>query len=125
MSDGHGIMHRATPNPVVVNNTVWDVDHGISQNVGSGADFTNNLVGAVAAGGHHLGWGDTVAGANSTVRNNLLGGGVRLAWGSTIYTSLSSFASATGKGSGMLNADPSFVPGSLLIAPDSPAVNAS
>jgi hypothetical protein len=125
MSNGHGIMHRATPNPIVVNNTVWDADHGISQDGNSPAEFVNNIIGNVSASGHHLGWGSTTSASASTVRNILYGSGVRIAWGgTTTYTSIESFMSAQGKGQGSLSADPRFGTGSLMIMPDSPAINA-
>jgi hypothetical protein len=98
----------------------------MSQDGNTGAEFINNIIGNVALTGHHIGWGSSsTSGAASTVRNNLFGGGVRIAWGGTnIYTSLSSFLSATGKGEGSLSADPRFADANLMIRSDSPAINA-
>ena len=124
MSQGHAIMTRSTPNAVVINNTVWDVDHGIAHDNPYGVEFINNIVGNVASSGHHLGWANSSSGNLSTVRNMLLSGSVKIDYGTNDYTSLESFQSATGKGQGSRTGDPRFLPGSLLINSDSPAVNA-
>ena len=124
MSQGHAIMTRSTPNAVVINNTVWDVDHGIAHDNPYAVEFINNIVGNVASSGHHLGWANSSSGNLSTVRNMLLSGSVKIDYGTNDYTSLESFQSATGKGQGSRTGDPRFLPGSLLINSDSPAVNA-
>ena len=124
LSDGHGIMMRATSNVVVSGNTVWNVDGGISQDGSDPAEVVNNIVGAVSPGGHHFGWGNTGSGGASLVMNNLLAGSVNVLWGSERYTSLSSFQSGTGKGQNSLNADPRFAgTNDFRLLSDSPALD--
>nr|AHN98034.1 hypothetical protein [uncultured bacterium lac193] len=125
LSDGHGIMARATTQIVAVNNTLWSVDGGFSQDGNAPADCVNNIIGAVSAGGHHLGWGSTTSGSASLIRNNLLQGTVNILWAGSRYTSLSSFETSTGKGQGSVNASPQFVSSTdwRLLA-GSPAIDA-
>ena len=124
MSQGHAITTRSTPNPVIINNTVWDVDHGIGHDNPNGAEFINNIVGNVSSSGHQLGWANSTSGNLSTVRNILLAGPVKIHYGTNDYTSLESFM-ATGKGQGSRVGDPRFAStSSLMILGDSPALNA-
>lgn len=125
-----GIVFRGLFNHYVMNNTLWNYQAGIMSPADGFVNIENNIL-----GGRNNPLGrdiflevKSVAGA-SIIRNNLFDPkSVRIQWGdNTVFTNLSTFASATGKGSGGIQADPRFVnlaEKNFQLANDSPAINA-
>jgi len=111
----------------VVGNTITNVDRGISQESSALCHVLNNLITDVSASGYHI----YVKNGSSQMDYNLLyqsDGSVRIAWAGGVYTDLSTFQSATGKGLGSLEADPQFInaaEGDFHLQPGSDAVDAA
>ncbi len=99
-------------NRFVVNNTIYDVDNGITGaphgNTGS-IVISNNIIAHVTRGSHIFLEEAAVATA-SRMRNNLLDGTVRIKWGSSTAHDLTGFRRTySGQGVGSVNADPLFI----------------
>ena len=113
-SSGSGLRLIGHTNRVVINNTIYDVDNGITGASSGGSGYihiVNNIVAKVTnpRGSHIFIESSTVA-ANSAMHHNLLEGDVRIKWGSnsTVYD-VTGFQSAfPSKGVGVLNTDPVF-----------------
>lgn len=130
-SYGTGIMMAGSENRYVLNNTIYDVDNGITSPASSGTlAIVNNIVANVTnpQGSHvFVEFGD-VASA-STIHHNLFQGTARIKWGSgvTVYDVSSFQAAFPGKGLNTLNADPLFVSplsGNFELSASSPAIDA-
>ena len=102
-------------NRVVINNTIYDVDNGITGSGSSGAGYihiVNNIISRVSnPRGSHIFIESSGVAANSAVHHNLLEGTVRIKWGSnsTVYDLVGFQSAFPGKGVGMLNVNPVFV----------------
>ncbi len=112
-SYGTGIMMAGSENRYVVNNTIYDVDNGITSPASSGRlAIANNIVANVTnpRGSHVFVEHGAVASA-STIHHNLFQGTARLKWGSAATAhDVSSFQAAfPAKGLNTLDADPLFV----------------
>lgn len=127
---GQAIHNRAAESTFFVNNTIYNVDGGISCLSEWRCYFTNNIIARLAPAGKHIliPW-HTLA-AESIATNNLLyqpGAAARIDWGGVTYEGLTAFVSATGKGEESIEADPRFeLPEALNfhLQESSPAVNA-
>lgn len=128
-TSGTGIQLIGHKNRFVVNNTIYDVDNGITGaphgNSGS-ITIANNIVARVTRGSHIFLEAAAVATA-SLLRNNLFEGAVRIKWGSSTAHDLPDFRkNYSGQGVGGLNADPLFVnaaSGDFHVSPSSPVVD--
>jgi Right handed beta helix region len=120
------IVLRALLEHYVLNNTLWNYQAGIMIAADGGARIENNIFGARNASLGRDVYIDLKDVANATtIRNNLFDPkSVRIQWGdSTVFT----FASATGKGPGGIQADPQFVnvaEKNFQLTSSSPAINA-
>ena len=115
-ASGSGVITWATPELHVVNNTMYDVDAGISS-PGGGTQahhFQNNLFAYAAQPSHHIGILLGSVAAGSTMNNNLMhraGGTAMIKWsGSSPVYNIPGFQAAyPGQGLGCVDGDPKFV----------------
>ncbi len=116
----------------VVNNSIYDADGGIHGAAAYG-DFhlANNIISSISrSSGWHIFVEHPDAANGSSVDDCLFyqsGGSVRFDWRGTSYSSVSSFQSSTGVGSGNFSSNPNFTnpnSGDLHLQSSSPAINA-
>ncbi len=114
-------------NVYYINNTIYDVDAGFNLPPGwTSIQLHNNII----ANRTNTSTYDIYIESDPTrltIQNDLFPSSPRFYWGGTIYTSLASFQSGTGKGQSSLSADPLFTnPGSnnFSLQSTSPAIDA-
>lgn len=131
--NAHGagaIVFRDLTNHYVVNNTLWNYQAGINVPTFGSVYIAGNILGGRnAAKGRDIFVERNTTAANSVLRNNVFDpSSVRIQWGDdTVYTTLSAFSSATGKGQGSVEANPQFVDAAgknFQLRATSPAINA-
>ena len=118
----HAVIFRSTRDAHIVNNTVWDVDGGLSI-TGPGAVVTGNIVGGVRSGGALVAFGDTRAAAASSVLNNLFAAGGMIGFGRR-QASLDDGLARVGRQQANRVGEPRFVPGGFTVSSTSPARDA-
>jgi hypothetical protein len=126
--DNAAMSLRGGTNRYVVDNTIWDYDGGIEAPYDQGFLYLENniLAGRVNTQGRDIFIETAGLASRSTMRFNLVNS-PRIDWGSTVYTSLSSFQSATGKGQYSISSSPAFVNasgGDFHLSSGSPAIDA-
>ena len=126
-----GIMTAGGDQLYIVNNTIYDADGGVNgANMGS-YHLVNNIISNIAtSGGRHIFLEFQEAANTSDVSNCLLyqgGQPIRIQWGGASYGSIPTFQAGTGRGSGCLSSNPSFVNAAgndLTLASGSPCIDA-
>ena len=115
-SGGNGVITWRTPELHVVNNTMYDVDAGISSPGGGSQShhFQNNLIANLAQPSHHIGTITSSVAAGSTMSYNLMhraSGSAMIKWASSspVYNIPGFQAAYTGQGLGCVDGDPKFV----------------
>ena len=115
-SGGNGVITWGTPELHVVNNTMYDVDAGISSPGGGSQShhFQNNLIANLAQPSHHIGTITSSVAAGSTMSYNLMhrvSGTAMIKWASSspVYNIPGFQAAYPGLGLGCVDGDPKFV----------------
>ena len=114
-SAGTGLQLIGHTNRAAINNTIYDVDNGITGAASGGSGYVhivNNVISNVTnSQGSHIFLESPTVAAASAMHHNLLEGNVRIKWGSdsTLYDLPRFQSTFPGKGLNVLNTNPLFV----------------